>query len=237
MSKKWHEYFFSTNDHSETPSAPAPDAEAPAPNAAQAVADIAASLAPQAPPTAAQARSAANPTSFQEIYDAAEIRPPAHGFTIMKVGDMLRSEHIRNLPREVKRSSVLVALEAANAPLQDVIEDAVRRDRALDTFERVQEKSVTDLEAGKTKENQQIQAEMDRMAADYRTRIQANNDAVAKEKQRFYAWRLKKQEEEQKISDAVSYFVTENPITTGGGRSPGPAPSAVEPAGGSTPEK
>jgi hypothetical protein len=96
---------------------------------------------------------------------------------------------------------------------------------------------VADLEAAKTKENQQIQAELDRMAADYHARIQANSDAVAKEKERFYAWRLKKQEEEQKISDAVSYFVTENPITTGGGRSPGPAPSAVEPAGGSTPEK
>jgi hypothetical protein len=237
MSKKWHEYFFSSDDRSAEPSAPPPGADPPSPNAAQAVADIAASLAPQAPPTAAQARSAANPTSFQEIYDAAEIHPPSHGFTIMKVGDMLRSEHIRNLPREVKRSSVLVALEASNAPLQDVIQDAVQRDRALDTFERVQEKSVADLEAGKSKENQQIQAEMDRVVNDYRARIQANNNAVAKEKERFYAWRLKKQEEEQKISDAVSYFVTENPITTGGGRPPGPAPSAVEPAGGSAPEK
>ncbi len=238
MSKKWHEYFFSSDDHSEPPSTPAPDAEPPAPNAAQAVADIAASLAPQAPPTAAQARSAAaNNTSFQEIYDAAEIRPPAHGFTIMKVGDMLRSEHIRSLPREVKRSSVLVALEAVGAPLQDVIEDAVRRDRALDTFERVQEKSVADLEAGKSKENQQIQTEMDRIVADYRARIQANNNAVAKEKERFYAWRLKKQEEEQKISDAVSYFVTENPITTGGGRPVGTAPSTGEPAGGRAREK
>ena len=49
---------------------------------------------------------------------------------------------------------------------------------------------------------------------------------LAKEKrEKFYAWRLKKQEEEQKISDTVSYFVTENPITTGGPRGcPGPVP-------------
>ena len=94
---------------------------------------------------------------------------------------------------------------------------------------------MTDLEAAKTKENQQIQAEMDRIVADHRARIQANNDAVAKEKERFYAWRLKKQEEEQKISDAVSYFVTENPITP-----PGPPPGgrpAAAPAGAKTPEK
>jgi len=228
MSKKWYEYFVSVDDASAGESASEPSA-ATAPNAAQAVADIAASLTPQPPPTAAVATAAANPHSFQEIYDAAEIHPPAHGFTIMKVGEMLRSEHIRNLPREVKRSSVLVALEAAGAPLQDVIEDAVKRDRALDTFERVQEKSVTDLEASKGKENQQIQAEMDRVVADYKGRMQANNDAVAKEKERFFAWRLKKQEEEQKISDAVSYFVTENPITTG-------VPAAA-PAGGSASPK
>jgi len=238
MSKKWHEYFFSVGDRPAADHAPSSDTGAPSNNAAQAVADIAATIAPQPPPSPAVARAAAsNPTSFQEIYDAAEIRPPTHGFTIMKVGDMLRSEHIRNLPRDVKRSSVLVALEAAGAPLQDVIEDAVRRDRALDTFERVQEKSVTDLEASKTKENQQIQAEMDRVVADYRTRIQANNDAVAKEKERFYAWRLKKQEEEQKISDAVSYFVTENPITTGGRRPEGSGPSTAEPAGVEKPAK
>jgi hypothetical protein len=216
MSKKWYNLFVSVDQPpGESVQTPPPD---PTPNAAQAIADIAASLAPQP----AFKATTANPSSFSEIYDAAEIHPPPHGFTIMKVAEMLRSEHIRNLPKDVKRSSVLVALEAAGAPLQDVIQDAIKRDRALDTFERVQEKSVNDLEASKTKENQQIQAEMDRILAEHRSRMQANTGEVAKEKERFFAWRLKKQEEEQKIADAVSYFVTENPITTG---SPAAAPA------------
>jgi hypothetical protein len=208
--KKWYNYFVSADQ----PAGESAETTGPNPpvNAAQAVADIAASIAPEpkfsAPVT--------NPASFDEIYRAAEITPPPHGFTIMKVAEMLRSEHIRSLPRDVKKSSVLVALEASGAPIQDVIEDAVKRDRALDTFERVQERGANDLEARKSKENQEIQAEMDRIMAEHRARIQANNDEVAREKEKFFAWRLKKQEEEQKISDAVSYFVTENPITTGG---------------------
>jgi hypothetical protein len=222
MSKKWYNLFVSVDapasDSTETDGESARASTTP--NAAQAVADIAASVATEAKFTS----TVTNPTSFDEIYSAAEIHPPAHGFTVMKVSEMLRSEHIRSLPRDVKKSSVLVALEASGAPIQDVIEDAVKRDRALDTFERVQERSVADLEARKTKENQEIQAEMDRIVADHRARIQANNDAVARERERFYAWRLKKQEEEQKISDTVSYFVTENPITTGGPAAP-PAPS------------
>src|SRR5581483_8034530 len=125
--------------------------------------------------------TAVDPTSFDDIYNAAEIQPPVHGFTIMKVGEMLRSEHIRNLPKEVKRSSVLVALEAAGAPIQEIIEDAVKRDRALDTFERVQERALNELEAQKSKENQQIQAEMDRILEEHRKRMQANTDAVSKQ--------------------------------------------------------
>ena len=146
--------------------------------------------------------------------------PPAHGYTIVKIADMLQSERIRALPAEVKKSSVLLALDAAGVKIEDVIEDAVKRDRALDGFERVQQKSLDDLEARKEQENNQIQAELDRLIAEHKARVQANKDEVAKEKERFYSWRLQKQQEEQKIADSVSYFVAENPITTGGASSP-----------------
>ena len=176
MSKKWYNLFVSVGESGDRPAEN--PGEPPPASAAQAVADIAAGVAPETRFTTPVDHAA----SFAEIYDSAEIHPPAHGFTIMKVAEMLHSEHIRNLPREVKRSSVLVALEAAGAPLQDVIADAVKRDRALDTFESVQQKSVASLEERKTQENQQIQAEMDRIIADHRARMQANNDEVAKEK-------------------------------------------------------
>jgi len=153
---------------------------------------------------------------FDEIYRAAEIQSPAHGYTILKVADMLRSERIRTLPAEVKKNSVLLALDAAGVKIEEVIEDAVKRDRALDGFERVQQKALDELEARKAQENSQVQAELDRLVQEHQARIQTNNDEVAKEKERFYAWRLQKQQEEQKIAESVSYFVTENPITVGG---------------------
>jgi hypothetical protein len=167
--------------------------------------------------------------SFNEIYDAAEIKPGPHGYTIFKIADMLQSEHIRNLPSEVKRSSVLVALEAAGVKLADVIDDAVRRDRALDTFERLQQKQVDDYEAAKSAENRKIQEEMDRLIAEYRAKIQANIEDVGKRREALNTWRFQKQIEEQKIADAVSYFVTENPITTSG-RNPAP-PAPAKPTG------
>lgn len=205
MSKKWYNLFVSV-DQSQAAQAAGEEAA----TAAQAVSEIAASI----PQVTQFSSPVGTPTSFEEIYKSAEIYPPPHGYTILKVSDMLQSEHIRGLPAEVRRSSILVALEAAGVKIQEVIEDAVKRDRALDTYERVLEKSLHDLEASKADENRKTQAEMERLMAEYRSRIQANEDAVAKEKERFYGWRLQKQQEEKKIADAVGYFVSENPITT-----------------------
>jgi Asp-tRNA(Asn)/Glu-tRNA(Gln) amidotransferase A subunit family amidase len=218
VSKKWYNLFVSVDQAAGGDSEAAQPPADSASSAAQAVADIAASV----PAITQFSGPVANPTSFQEIYTAAAIQPPEHGYTIMKVADMLQSEHLRGLPAEVRRSTILVALEAAGVKIQDVIEDAVKRDRALDTYEHVLEKSVHDLEAGKADENAKIQAEMERLVAEHRSRIQANDDAVAKEKERFFGWRLQKQQEEKKIADAVGYFVSENPITTSG--SPAPPP-------------
>jgi ElaB/YqjD/DUF883 family membrane-anchored ribosome-binding protein len=212
MSKKWYSYFVSVDSGS--PEADAGGGQGLAsvePTPSQTIADIAAAV--NAAPTFKQ--SVANPASFEQIYQAAEISAPSHGFTIFKIAEMLKSEHIRSLAVEIKRSSVLLALDAAGVPLKDVIEDAVKRDRALDTFETVQQRALEQLETRKADENKKLQEEADRVLNELRARIQSNNDEVAKERERMHTWRLQKQQEEQRIADAIAPFVSENPISTG----------------------
>jgi len=210
MSKKWYNYIVSVDDAAGQQAQSSEAAQA-SKSAAQSIAEIASTIAPEPQFTT----PISDPTSFDEIYKAAEIPPPAKGYSIFKVSQMLESEHIRNLPSDVRKSSILVALDAAGVDLKDVIQDAIRRDRALDTYERVQQRAVEELEGRKTKENAEIQAQIDKFVTEQRAKIQANNDAVSREKERFTGWRLKKQQEEKKIAEAVGYFVTENPITTG----------------------
>jgi len=222
MSKKWYNYFVSVEgegageerpEGEESTDSASAGAPAGSRSAAQAVADIAASVQPT--PSFTPATVAAASDSFEDVYKAAEIGAPPHGFTVYKVADLLQSPHVKNLPPEIKRSSVLLALEAAGVKIQEIIEDAVRRDKALDAFERVRRKSVDDLEAKKTDENRQIQAEIDRLIAEHRARIQANSEAITKERGRFNTWLSAKQKEEQKIADTVGLFVSENPVTVG----------------------
>ena len=213
MSKKWYNYFVSVDEDQAKTTEPKQGVSPPRParTAAQTVAEIATSVAEPH-----FRGKLAGPVSFDEIYAAAEINAPTHGYTILKVADMLSSEHIRSLPPEVRRRSVLVALDAASVKIEDVIQDAVRRDKALDVYERVQNKALDDLQLRKNEENQKIQAELDRYMAEQRARIQSNNDEVAKERERFANWRIEKLREEQKIFDAVAHFVSENPISTVG---------------------
>jgi hypothetical protein len=228
MSKKWYNYIVSVDE--ENPAAPSspssPNAKSgptAGKSAAQSVAEIASTLAAEPKFTT----PVSDPTSFEQIYQAAEIPPAPQGYSILKISQMLESEHIRNLPSDVKKSSVLVALDAAGVDIKEVIQDAVRRDRALDTYERVQQRAADELETKKTKENTDIQAQIDRFVTEQRAKIQANNDEVTREKTRFTGWRLKKQQEEKKIAEAVGYFVSENPITTGAAQAE-PSPKTAQ---------
>ena len=221
MAKKWYEHFVTveTGDNEASPGASPPPASGA--SAAQAVAEIAAAIQ-SAPPaqqqqqqqmTVAMQKSAA-PLSLAEIYAAADIPAPASGYTILKVAEMLQSPHIKDLPAEVKKSSILVALDAAGVKILQIVEDAVRRDKALDTFERLQQKQVEEFEAAKLDENRKHQTELDKLVADLKTKIEANQKAVTQRREAFQAWRIQKQLEEQRIADTVGHFVTENPITT-----------------------
>ena len=227
MPKKWYNYIVSVDDANATEQTPSNVGSAPsgaAKSAAQSVAEIASSIAAEPKFTS----PISDPTSFDEIYKAAEIPPAPQGYTIIKISQMLESEHIRNLPSDVKKSSVLVALDAAGVNIKDIIQDAVRRDRALDGYERVQQRGVQELEGRKTKENTDLQAQIDKYVTEQRAKIQSNNDEVAREKERFTGWRLKKQQEEKKIAQAVGYFVSENPITTGDVDAPPPTSKTAQ---------
>ncbi len=203
MSKKWYSFFVVTDEPAD-PSA----ASTPAPEP-QRVSDV----VPDAGLDVAPPKSATVPVDLSSVYDAAKIPAPAHGYTVLKVAEMLQNEHIRALPADVKRKSLMVALDAAGVKVTEIVEDAVRRDRALDTYERVLLKSVEDLRAQTAADNQRIEDEIAQRVAELRARIDENTKKARREEEEFLAWQTRKHQEEETIATAVSYFVSESPIT------------------------
>ena len=62
--------------------------------------------------------------SDEDIYHAAGILSPHSGCGIHKVVEMINSNRIRELSKEVKRASVLMALDAAGTSADDLLQDA-----------------------------------------------------------------------------------------------------------------
>ena len=140
---------------------------------------------------------------MEDIYHAAGITNPRKGYSIHKVVEMLNSEHIVGLTKEMKRAAVMVALEAADISLGQVQQDAKARHEALERYEAEQTKLIEAEWARKSEENIRIQEELERVKAQYAERVKRNLEEVAREKALFDRWLSTKQEEVRSISAAV----------------------------------
>ena len=175
--------------------------------------------------------------NLSEVYEQAGVNLPKHGFSILKIVEMLSSMHIRDLAPEAKRAAVMMALEANNVQLDEVIEDAARREHALNDHETRQQQAFQNYKAAKQQQNQESQAEIERLMEQHRLRIEINDKELSSEKVRLDEWRGKKREEERRIRNAVSHFGGSGETSAAPGAAQRPAsqtesslPSATNPA-------
>jgi len=157
---------------------------------------------------------------MEDIYRAAGIMNPRRGYSINKVVDMLHSEHICGLSKEMKRAALLMALDAAGMLINQVQQDAKARLDALDAYEAEQRKQIEAEWARKAEEVIQIQAELESIKAHYMARIGRNLEGVAREKATFNSWLTLKQQECQSMAEAVELCLKS-------AVSPSPSPSDV----------
>jgi len=156
---------------------------------------------------------------MEDIYRAAGITSPRRGYSIGKVVEMLRSEHLRGASRELRRAAVLMALDAAGVSADEVLQDAKVRQEAVDAYATEQRKHAEAQWARKAEENIQIQAELELVKAHYGERIRRNLDGVAREKATFGSWLKAKEQETQGMAEAVEQVL----------KAPGPSEAVADP--------
>lgn len=148
-------------------------------------------------------RAAVELLGMEDICRAAGIMTPPKGYGIAKVVEMINSEHIRGLSREMKRAAVLMALNAARVSIGQVLQDYKVRQEALDFYEAGQKQQAEAEWARRAEEIIQIQAEMERVKAQFMTRISRSMEGVTREKVTFNNWLILKQQETQDMSEAA----------------------------------
>jgi DNA-binding PucR family transcriptional regulator len=174
----------------------------------------------------------ADVTDFSAVYGEAAIELPAHGYGIDKVAEMLEGKRLASLGREVKATAVMAAIEAAGVPLRDVIQDAVRRDKALDAFEAAKGREIQELHARTETRIQEIQAEIQAFLKERNAeleRLKAEEEAANRA---FLELQTRKRREEERLAFLVGHFLEggSNPIST-------PATGAADASAPSKPDR
>jgi len=159
---------------------------------------------------------AASVDTFEAVYEEAGIQLPAHKYGVDKVSEMLESKRLASLGREVKATAVLAALEAAQVPIRDVIQDAVLRDKALDDFEAAKDSEVKELKARSEARIAAIKDEIDAVLRAKNSEIEGLKKAAEDAERAFTELQARKRKEEDRLHEVVSHFIEgpENPITT-----------------------
>lgn len=160
---------------------------------------------------------------FAAIYRAAGVAEPAHGFTAAKVHEILSSPDFSGLDGRAKAAALagfLKMVPGGPVPIADVIQDAVRRDQALDKFEEFLRGKLRAEEESVSRENARLQAEIDALTRRNQEAMAANRGKLDASLARFGEWQARKRLEERALADAVSPFVESNPVSVspaGGG--------------------
>jgi len=184
------------------------------------------------PPRSAGPSAVAADADFGAVYQEAGIDVPLHGYGIDKVGEMLESKRLASLSREVKATAILAALEAAGVAVKDVLQDAVRRDAALDAFEAAKEQEARDLKDRNDGRVQEVKDEIEAFLRQKNEEIETLKRESEAASQAFTQLHARKQREEERLFEVVSHFAegAQNPITTASRRptSPPPPPKAAD---------
>lgn len=153
---------------------------------------------------------------FADIYRAAGIVEPAHGFTALKVHEMLSSAELAPLAPQAKAAALAGFLKmnpGGPVALGEIVQDAVRRDQALDRFAAFLAARLEERRAAVERENAQLQREIDELTRRHRATMEEGEKGLRSLAARVEAWGTAKRAEEQRLHDAIAPFVEKPPIT------------------------
>ena len=90
-------------------------------------------------------------SAFEDIYHKSTFRAATStaAWDILKVADMINSEHLHGLSPAGKHSALMMALEAAGVAVEDMLQDAVQRQRVLNEYEDGQRRRLEEFERTK----------------------------------------------------------------------------------------
>jgi hypothetical protein len=156
--------------------------------------------------------------AIDQVYKRAKLVTTPETGTVLKVIVLTADPNLSALPRDTKAAMVRAALAADRTAAEAIIDDAISRDRALDKGEDALGTKVFEFRERANQKVAELEAERERMLADFDRRIAALRQASDRTEDELASWRRTKSDIERVLFDAVSMVIPDgsaNPITLG----------------------
>lgn len=150
--------------------------------------------------------------TFEDVYEAAGVKAPEHGWTIARLIQLLRTEQYESLARESVQPAVLGVLAASNADVKDLVADAVARDKALDAYAEFVGKKVRE----RTSARRRKATELKEKIRELRKQGEELMEQSRQDEEQWKEWLGKKRAAEDELAWAVGYLLDEPIITRDG---------------------
>ncbi|HYK87654.1 MAG TPA: hypothetical protein VE398_02720 [Acidobacteriota bacterium] len=147
---------------------------------------------------------------FEKIYDTAGIQRPANGWNVDRLKQFLLTDAFKNKDRTVVQTAILNILKTENATVEDVVKDAMARDKALDAFEAFVQKKMNDRMAVRERKA----AELESQISAIRSELDELKERGAADDAKWKEWRRQKRAQERELAWAVGYLIDRQVITT-----------------------
>ena len=169
---------------------------------------------PNLPAPVPVAQSMVPLSDFEDVYRKAGIKSPVHGYGVERVYRLLTSRRLVGLDRNVRRSALLTALDAAGVPASDVSQDAVLRRKALTAYEAEKALELQSLRSRNESRaealqdtietfTRQKQSQIERLAQGSTSAVRAQSDLE-----------IRKRMEQDRLYRSLAYFVEALPSIT-----------------------
>ncbi len=147
---------------------------------------------------------------FAKVIETAGIKPPAHGWTVERLEELLKTEQYGKMDRHSAQQAILGVLAAVKAPVEDVVKDAVARDQALDSFEKFAKGKMDDRRAARMRKIAEIE---DKVKEFQKERAKLEDEGRTDE-DHWKEWRRRKVACEKEMARAIGYLLEKPVITT-----------------------
>jgi AAA+ ATPase superfamily predicted ATPase len=146
---------------------------------------------------------------FDTIYETAGISSNPQDWTIERLKQIVAREGLSGKSREDVQRTVLELLKAEGVPAEKLVQDAMARDKALDSYEEfVGEKMKARMNTWNRK-----QIELELKIKELQDECKTLKSALESDESKWREWRKQKRMRERELATLVSYVVDHSVIT------------------------